>query len=220
MADTSDILGNMWALTAPDAPNPYDYGYIIEVTNPQSDAPVPVKHFALGRYEHENATVMPDGRTVYLSQDDTGGVLFKFVADVANDLSAGTLYGAKLTQDAGVNDPAITGFDVEWVELGHGDNTTIQAWISDFDGIGTDAFVDGETSYMTVADVEAWAAGAATYPTVANGGGKVTAGEPMDDRVVFLESRTAAKAMGATAEWRKLEGFQSTRSARKKRLKA
>ena len=207
VADTSDILGNMWALTAPDAPNPYDYGYIIEVTNPQSDAPVPVKHFALGRYEHENATVMPDGRTVYLSQDDTGGVLFKFVADVANDLSAGTLYGAKLTQDAGVNDPAITGFDVEWVELGHGDNTTIQAWISDFDGIGTDAFVDGETSYMTVADVEAWAAGAATYPTVANGGGKVTAGEPMDDRVVFLESRAAAKAMGATAEWRKLEGI-------------
>lgn len=207
VADTSDILGNMWALTAPDAPNPYDYGYIIEVTNPQSDTPVPVKHFALGRYEHENATVMPDGRTVYLSQDDTGGVLFKFVADVANDLSAGTLYGAKLTQDTGVNDPAVTGFDVEWIELGQGNNATIQAWIEDFDGIGTDAFVDGETSYMTVADVEAWAAGAATYPTVANGGGKVTAGELMDDRVVFLESRAAAKAMGATAEWRKLEGI-------------
>lgn len=205
--DSSQILGNMWALTAPDAPNPYDYGYIIEITEPQADQPVPVKHFALGRYEHENATAMPDGKTVYLSQDDTGGVLFKFVANTPNDLSTGTLYGAKLTQDEGLTDPAVTGFDVEWVELATGDNATIEAWINEFDGIGTDDYVDGETSYMTMADVAAWAAGDATYPTVENGGGKVTAGEAMDDRVAFLESRAAAKAKGATAEWRKLEGI-------------
>jgi secreted PhoX family phosphatase len=203
----TDIIGYMWQLTAPDAPNPYRYGYIAEVQNPTSNEPTVVKHYALGRYEHENATVMPDGKTVYLSQDDTGGVLFKFVADTPEDLSSGTLYGAKLTQDVGQNDPATTGFDVSWVELGHGDNAMIEAWIADFDGIGTDQFVEGETSYMTMADVEAWANGAATYPTVENGGGKVTAGEPMDDRVVFLESRQAARLKGATAEWRKLEGI-------------
>ncbi|MDE3272857.1 alkaline phosphatase PhoX [Pseudoalteromonas sp. G4] len=203
----TDIIGYMWQLTAPDAPNPYRYGYIAEVQNPTSKEPTVVKHYALGRYEHENATVMPDGKTVYLSQDDTGGVLFKFVADTPEDLSSGTLYGAKLTQDVGQNDPATTGFDVSWVELGHGDNAMIEAWIADFDGIGTDQFVEGETSYMTMADVEAWANGDATYPTVANGGGKVTAGEPMDDRVVFLESRQAARLKGATAEWRKLEGI-------------
>ena len=203
----TDIIGYMWQLTAPDAPNPYRYGYIAEVQNPTSNEPSVVKHYALGRYEHENATVMPDGKTVYLSQDDTGGVLFKFVADTPEDLSSGTLYGSKLTQDVGQNDPATTGFDVSWVELGHGDNVMIEAWIADFDGIGTDQFVEGETSYMTMADVEAWANGAATYPTVENGGGKVTAGEPMDDRVVFLESRQAARLKGATAEWRKLEGI-------------
>ncbi|MCF6456019.1 alkaline phosphatase PhoX [Pseudoalteromonas sp. MMG024] len=203
----TDIIGYMWQLTAPDAPNPYRYGYIAEVQNPTSNEPMVVKHYALGRFEHENATVMPDGKTVYLSQDDTGGVLFKFVADTPEDLSAGTLYGAKLTQDVGQNDPATTGFDVAWVELGHGDNAMIEAWIADFDGIGTDQYVEGETSYMTMADVEAWANGAATYPTVANGGGKVTAGEPMDNRVVFLESRQAARLKGATAEWRKLEGI-------------
>jgi len=203
----TDIIGYMWQLTAPDAPNPYRYGYIAEVQNPTSNEPTVVKHYALGRYEHENATVMPDGKTVYLSQDDTGGVLFKFVADTPEDLSSGTLYGAKLTQDVGQNDPATTGFDVSWVELGHGDNAMIEAWIADFDGIGTDQFVEGETSYMTMADVEAWANNAATYPTVENGGGKVTAGEPMDDRVVFLESRQAARLKGATAEWRKLEGI-------------
>ena len=200
-------LGRMWQMTAPDAPNPYNYGYIAEVTEPLADEPVIVKHFAMGRYEHENSTVMPDGRTVYLSQDDTGGVLFKFVADTAEDLSAGTLYGAKLTQDAGQNDPATTGFDVEWIELASGDNNTIRAWIDEFNGIEQSDYVDGESSYMTMADVAAWANGDATYPTVANGGGKVTAGEPMDDRVAFLESRAAAKMKGATAEWRKLEGI-------------
>ena len=203
----TSIIGYMWQLTAPDAPNPYRYGYIAEVQNPTDASPTVVKHYALGRYEHENATVMPDGKTVYLSQDDTGGVLFKFVADTPEDLSAGTLYGAKLTQDVGQNDPATTGFSVSWVELGHSDNATIEAWISDFDGIGTDQYVEGETSYMTMADVEAWANGAQTYPTVENGGGKVTAGQAMDDRVVFLESRQAARLKGATAEWRKLEGI-------------
>lgn len=192
-------------ITAPDAP--YDYGYIIEITEPGADVPLPVKHYALGRYEHENATAMPDGRTVYLFQDDTGGVMFKFVADTANDLSAGTLYGAKLTQDVGVNGPAVTGFDITWIELANTNYANIEAWINEFDGIGTDEYIDGETSYMTVADVEAWACGDATYPTLANGGGKVTAGQAMDDRAAFLESRAAAKALGATAEWRKLEGI-------------
>ncbi len=204
---TNARLGRMWQMTAPDAPNPYNYGYIAEVTEPLADEPVIVKHFTMGRYEHENSTVMPDGKTVYLSQDDTGGVLFKFVADTAEDLSAGTLYGAKLTQDAGQNDPATTGFAVEWVELASGDNMTIRAWIDEYNGIGTDDYVDGQSSYITMADVQAWADGDANYPSVEDGGSSVTAGQPMDDRVVFLESRAAARLKGATAEWRKLEGI-------------
>jgi secreted PhoX family phosphatase len=204
-ADTS--TDNMEALTAPDFPNPYRYGYIAEVTVPTSDAPIVVKHFAIGRYEHENSTVMPDSKTLYSSQDDTGGVLFKFIANTAEDLSAGTLYGAKLVQDAGSSEPATTGFDVTWVELATSDNATIESWIAEYDGIGTDDFVEGLTSYMSVADVAAWANGDATYPTAENGGSPVTAGQPMDDRSAFLESREAARAKGATAEWRKLEGI-------------
>ncbi len=198
---------NLEALTAPDFPNPYRYGYTVEITNATSDAPVPVKHYTIGRYEHENSTVMPDRRTVYSSQDDTGGVLFKFIANADEDLSSGTIYGAKLVQDAGSTEPATTGFDVTWVELASGDNATIEAWISEYDGINTSDYVEGETSYMTIADVQAWADGDATYPSVANGGSAVTAGQPMDDRAAFLESRQAAKMKGATAEWRKLEGI-------------
>lgn len=207
------LLAGMWALSDA-ASNPYDYGYIVEITNPTSAAPIPVKHFTIGRYEHENSVVMPDRKTVYSSQDDTGGVLFKFVADNAEDLSSGTLFGAKLKQDEGLTDPAVTGFDVSWVELAHGNNEQIQAWINDFANIGTEQYVEGESSYMTMADVTAWAnwvkAGrpaGTKYPTVEYGGGKVTAGLAMDDRAAFLESRQAARQLGATAEWRKLEGL-------------
>jgi secreted PhoX family phosphatase len=200
-------LGRMWDLVAPDTSNPYNYGYIVEITNPTTDTPLPVKHLAMGRKENENSVVMPDRKTVYISQDDTGGVLFKFIADTAEDLSTGTLYGAKLVQDEGSTEPATTGFDVTWVELASGNNSTIAAWIAEYDGIGSDDFVEGQTSYISMADVQAWADGAANYPTVENGGGPVTAGQPMDNRVAFLESRAAAKAKGATAEWRKLEGL-------------
>ncbi|MBQ4877905.1 DUF839 domain-containing protein [Pseudoalteromonas luteoviolacea] len=192
---------------APESPNPYRYGYIAEVKSPLSDKPVVEKHYTIGRYEHENAVVMPDSRTVYSSQDDTGGVLFKFVADTAEDLSAGTLYGAKLTQDKGLNDPAVTGFDIEWVEIASGTNATILEWIEEYDGITPDEYVEGKTNYIAMADVQAWADGKQTYPTAEEGGSPVTAGKPMDDRVAFLESRQAARLKGATAEWRKLEGL-------------
>lgn len=202
-------------------PNTYRYHYIVEITDPAGTA-TPVKRYALGRYEHENAVVMPDQRTVYLSQDNTDGVFFKFVADTAADLSSGTLYAAKLTQDAGSTEPATTGFDIEWIELASGDQNTIEGWIADFDSVDSSDYVDGRSNYLTDADAIAWAAGAATYgaadaqsaDAVAAGyegaetyPSSVTAGQPMDDRIVFLESRKAARAMGATAEWRKFEGI-------------
>jgi secreted PhoX family phosphatase len=193
--------------SASSFPNTYRYHYIVEITEPTSAEPKPVKHYTLGRFEHENSIVMPDQKTVYLSQDDTNGVLFKFVADTAADLSSGTLYGAKLTQDSGSFEPLTTGFDVQWVELAHGDNATIDGWIADFDGITTADFVEGQSNYLTDADAEAWAAGDTNFPSVANGGGSTTAGMAMDDRIAFLESRKAARAKGATAEWRKFEGI-------------
>ena len=202
-------------------PNTYRYHYIVEVTDPAGTA-TPVKRYALGRFEHENAVVMPDQKTVYLSQDSTNGVFYKFVADSAGDLSAGTLYAAKLTQDAGSTEPAVTGFDISWIELASGDETTIEGWISDYDAIDTDSYVDGRSNYLTDADAIAWAAGETNFGTadtqstqaIADGyagaesyPSTVTAGQLMDDRIAFLESRKAARAKGATAEWRKFEGI-------------
>lgn len=178
----TDYLGGQF-------PNPYRYGYIVEITNPTSATPVPVKHFTLGRMAHENAVVMPDLKTVYLTDDGSRKGFFKFVADNKGDLSAGTLYAAKVKQDA-TKDAAKAGFNIEWIELAHATNAELETWISSYDGIDRSDYVDGSTSYVSDAEITAWAAG----------GGA-------DDRYAFIESLRAAKAKGATVEFNKMEGI-------------
>lgn len=184
--------------------NPYRYGYMIEINNAATaDSEELVKHYATGRLSHETAAIMPDNKTVYMTDDDSavyshetyntasGGVFFKFVADVAGDLSSGTLFAAKLTQDDST-DPAITGFDVTWVKLGHSNNADIETWIAEYDNVQVADYVDGQTSYVSDDQIRAHAAGTAP-----------------DNRAAFLESRRTAAAMGATNEWDKLEGVTS-----------
>jgi secreted PhoX family phosphatase len=174
------------------------------VTNPTvENGELLVKHYATGRLSHETAAIMPDNKTLYMSDDDSaiysdkkyntasGGVLFKFVADTAGDLSAGTLYAAKLVQD-GEADPNKAGFDVTWIELGHGNNADIESWIAEYDNVTVADYVDGQSNYVSDDQIRAYAAGTAP-----------------DARAAFLESRRTAAAMGATNEWDKLEGVTS-----------
>ena len=182
-------------------PNPYDYGYIMEIDNPTTTEPDFIKHFAMGRFSHENAQVMPDERTVYLSDDGYDTVLFKFVADTAGDLSSGTLYSAKVSQDDG-RDSATTGFDVEWIEMASSSNSVIQTWIEEYDDITTADFINGQNSYISDEEIRDWAEGRLNEDL--NGDG--TIGHATDDRVAFLESRKAAAALGASDEWNKMEG--------------
>ncbi|HIG38871.1 MAG TPA: DUF839 domain-containing protein [Candidatus Poseidoniales archaeon] len=182
-------------------PNPYDYGYIIEISSAASPNPNLVKHMAMGRYSHENAQVMPDERTVYLSDDGYDTVLFKFIANTVGDLSAGTLYAAKVTQDSGSNS-ATTGFDVEWVEMASSSNAVIGAWVDEYDGITTADYVSGGNSYITEDDINDWAEGRLNEDL--DGDGSIESAH--DDRVAFLESRKAAAAIGASDEWNKMEG--------------
>ncbi len=170
-------------------PNPYDYGYIVEIADSKSDAPVAIKHFTLGRVAHENPVIMPDKKTVYLTDDGSKKGFYKFVADTAGDLSAGTLYAAKVTQDATL-DHTKAGFDIEWIELAHATNTEIEAWVNEYDGIDEEDYVEGETSYISDTEVTSWANGTAA-----------------DDRVAFLETLRAAEAKGATVEFNKMEGI-------------
>jgi hypothetical protein len=170
-------------------PNPYDYGYIVEITNPKTATPVPVKHFTMGRSAHENPIIMPDRRTVYLTDDGSNKGFYKFIADTAGDMSEGTLYAAKVTQDATL-DHTKAGFSIDWIELAHASNSEIESWIDQYDGIDESDYVSGETNYISDTEVATWAAGGAA-----------------DDRVAFLETLRAAKAKGATVEFNKMEGI-------------
>ncbi len=195
--------------------NPYRYGYNIEMNNPKGE-PKLVRHYAMGRFSHENVTIMADGRTAYQSDDDSakytnakwntnsGGVFFKFVADKKADLSAGTLYAAKLTQD-GSSDPTKAGFKLDWIKLAHGSDAQVGKWIDEYNGIGPDKYKPGETNFISDMDVINWAEGKLGKDL--NLDGKV--GSYKDDRPAFLESRKAAAALGATYEWNKLEGVSS-----------
>lgn len=197
--------------------NPYRYGYMIEIVNAAShSAEVPVKHYATGRLSHETAAIMPDNKTLYMTDDDSavyahkdyntasGGVLFKFVADMAGDLSAGTLFAAKLKQDDSA-DPHTAGFDVIWIEIGSGNNSEIQSWIAEYDDVTVADYKEGETSYISDKEIVAYAESRLQSDT--NGDGLVS--KAVDARAAFLESRRTAAAMGATNEWDKLEGVSS-----------
>ncbi|GAA4883036.1 alkaline phosphatase PhoX [Ferrimonas pelagia] len=211
----SDIADRLDAyLGEGEFPNPYRYGYMMELTNPEGEVSVE-KRFAMGRFEHDSAMIMPNGTTVYLGQGGIGGVLYKFEADSANELRSGTLYAAKVHQDIPYNHPSLVSFDVEWIELGRATDAEVEGWIADFDGIDMDDYVEGQSSYLTNADVLAWSVGASHYPSVAEGGNPTTAGLAMDDRVVFLETRQAAKFLGASAEWSNMSGltFNTERAA-------
>lgn len=197
--------------------NPYRYGYMIEIMDPTSaDGEKPVKQYATGRLSHETAAIMPDNRTLYMSDDDSaiysdkkyntasGGVFFKFVADKEGDLSAGTLYAAKLTQDSEA-DPRKAGFDVSWIKLGQGNNAEIESWITEYDDITVADYKDGETNYISDADIVGWAETMSGNDINRDG----SIAKVSDARAAFLESRRTAAAMGATNEWDKLEGVTS-----------
>lgn len=185
-------------------PNPYDYGYIVELTDP-TGTPTPVKHFTLGRYSHENAVVMPDQKTVYMSDDGGGVILFKFVADSAADLSSGTLYAAQVTQDTLPMDAAEAGFDISWVELASGSNADIESWVDEYDDVTTADYVDGDNSYISDQQINDWAE--AKLNQDLDNSGSVAASPFADDRPAFLESRKAAVKLGATGEFNKMEGI-------------
>lgn len=103
--------------------SPYDYGWIAEVQLLDDAGRTHItKRTAMGRFSHEQARVMPDGRTVYLSDDGPNGGFFMFVADVAGDLSVGTLYAARW-------DASQTGVGtLGWISLGRASEAQIATW--------------------------------------------------------------------------------------------
>ena len=178
--------------------NPYDYGWTpeIEVLNEKGDVKVQ-KHYAMGRFAHELAYIMPDEKTAYLSDDGTNGVFYKFVADKAKDLSAGTLYAAKWTQKSGKGGGTA---NITWVDLGHATNAEIKAALDakkKFGDIFTVADRNVDNTCPSGFTTSNWAA--------KNECLKINAG--MEKIASRLESGRYAGMKGATTEFSKMEGI-------------
>ncbi|ELY50870.1 hypothetical protein C492_21872 [Natronococcus jeotgali DSM 18795] len=212
-------------------PNRYRYGKIVEITEPTADEPVPVKHHVFGRAAWECPEVLPDERTVYLASDGGAKGIYKFVADEPipsyddpMDVR-GTLYAMEATP-VGKGPVGATDLEVEWLALGTASNAEVESWIADYDDVTqvdylethaeTDweddleaalaeadekVAVDGNRDYITDEEIVEWAD---QYERCGPDG--------VDEelrRVPFLETRAAAKEIGASVEFNKAEGIDS-----------
>jgi secreted PhoX family phosphatase len=178
------------------AVNPYHYGFAIEVTVGEAGDATIAKHYSMGRVSVELAKIMPDRKTAYISDDGTNVGLFRYVADKEGDLSAGQLFAAKWVQTSAENGGAA---NLEWVDLGHAEDATIASLIAggttfsdifetgDFNADGT--CPEGFLSSNAEGRVECL---------------KVKPG--MEAAASRLETRRYASMLGATTEFRKMEG--------------
>lgn len=173
--------------------NPYDYGWSteIKVLNEKGDVKAQ-KHYAMGRFAHELAYVMPDEKTVYLSDDGTNVALYMFIADKAKDLSSGTLYAAKWDQ---TSDKGAGAANIKWVNLGHSSDDYIKAGL-DQRLTFNDLFETSEFPKLGFTSVNT---------TMGQEYLKIKPG--MEKLASRMEARRYAAIKGATTEFRKMEGI-------------
>lgn len=183
--------------------NPYNYGWTpeVKIINEKGDVNV-TKHYAMGRIAHELSYVMPDRKTVILSDDGTNTGLFIFIADKAGDLSSGVLYAAKWHQTDNQNGGSAK---LEWISLGNANDNEIKKEIDkgikfsdifDMAEFKDDICPDGFTA--TKANVDSNQEITPECIKLKHGMEKIAS---------RLESRRYAAIKGATTEFRKMEGI-------------
>lgn len=150
----------------------------------------------MGRGAVGLATVLPDNQTAYISDDGTNGGLLMFKADKKGDLSAGQLYAAKWVQRS---DDGVGAADLAWIDLGHADDATIATAIKS----GT-TFSD---LFETAAIVDNGSCPEGFLASNAEGRAECLRVRPgMEAAASRVETHRYASMMGATREFRKMEG--------------
>jgi secreted PhoX family phosphatase len=219
-------------------PNPYRYGYIVDFRDSDTEEPEAMKYYCMGRAAWECPDFQTDEKTVYLSSDGANKGFYKFVADEKipsyddpMDVE-GTLYAAKVTNKEAAADlpPFEAELELEWMAMSRATNREVAEWIAEYDDVDqvdyleshaeTDWKEDLETAieeadkevvengnqdYISDEMIAEWAELWSEDPesTVAD------RGRPELRKVPFLETRAAAKEIGATVEFRKSEGIDS-----------
>ena len=219
-------------------PNPYRYGYHVDFRDAAADEPQPVKYYVMGRAAWEAPDVQSDEKTVYGCSDGDSKGIYKFVADEPipsyddpMDV-AGTLYAPKITSPQAEKrlSPANVALDIEWIELGHASNAEAEEWIAEYDDVTQVDYLEahaetdweedraaaleeadrevvenGNQNYITDAEIVEWAEQYAED-------GPDGVDEELR-KIPFLETRAAAKEIGASIEFNKAEGVDSVDDA-------
>ena len=176
---------------------PYKYGFPTEVSVNEAGETAVAKHYAMGRVAVELALVMPDKKTAYISDDGTNVGMYRFVADKEGDLSSGKLYAAKWSQTSSEGAGAA---DISWVDLGHGTDaevaTALKFGVNFSDIFETAKF--NEDGTCPEGFLSSNAEGRAECLKVKPG---------MEVFASRLETRRYASMLGATTEFRKMEGL-------------
>ncbi|WP_049908520.1 alkaline phosphatase PhoX [Halorubrum distributum] len=241
-AEPVDQAGDDNLATTPIAdvyPNPYRYGYFVDIRDPAGDPPNPIKYWVMGRASWEAPDIQGDRQTVYGCSDGDSKGIYKFVADEPideyddTDDIAGTLFAPKITNDAANaaeagerNSPAQTPLDVEWLPLGSATNGEVESWIAEYDDVTQADYLEthADTDWQTdpaaavrEADLEVIRNGNQNYVTneeIVEWAAQYEENGPegVDEelrRVPFIETRAAAKEIGASIEFNKAEGVDS-----------
>jgi secreted PhoX family phosphatase len=132
---------------------------------------------------------------VIMGDDATNGGLFLFIADKPADLSAGTLYVAKVTQQPGVALDQGGAFDLQWIRLGHATSAEIEQL--------ADTLKPADILEVKTSDP-----GDASFTAIAYSGKPqwVKFKPGMEKAATFLETHRWAPTVGGTLAFSKLEG--------------
>jgi secreted PhoX family phosphatase len=219
-------------------PNPYRYGYHVDFRDAAADEPTPIKYYVMGRASWEAPDIQNDRKTVYGCSDGDSKGIYKFVADeeipsYEDPMAvAGTLYAPKITNDEAEerNSPADVTLDVEWIELGHATNAECEEWIAEYDDVTQADYLETHAETDWEAD-RAAALEEADKAVVENGNRNYITNEEILEwaeqyaengpdgvdeelrKIPFLETRAAAKEIGASIEFNKAEGVDSVTDA-------
>ncbi|MEY4883955.1 MAG: hypothetical protein RIS34_1809 [Pseudomonadota bacterium] len=174
--------------------NPYHYGHLPEVTVQPDGTGTIRKHYCMGRISHELVQVMPDNRTALMGDDNTNSGLFLFVADKEKDLSAGTLYVAKLGTGFSIN-PTDAGAALSWVRLGHATSNEIERMADTLKPADIMTVLKTDPSDTTFSKV--FYNGTANWIKIRPG---------MEKAAAFLETHRYAYLMGGSMGFTKMEG--------------
>ncbi|WP_436926118.1 alkaline phosphatase PhoX [Halosimplex amylolyticum] len=220
-------------------PNPYRYGYHLDIREPTAETPQPVKYYVMGRAAWEAPDVQQNKKTVYECSDGDSKGVYKFEAErpihsYQDPMDVeGTLYAPKVTNAdaARGGSPAEVDLELEWWPLGRATNAEVESWIAEYDDVTQADYLAAHSSWERGEEVTEAVLEEADREVVENGNANYVSNENIvewaeqwsatdpnnvdDDlrKVPFLETRAAAKEIGATIEFNKAEGVDSVDKA-------